>query len=43
MISDILVFLNKIGLILNIIGVVLEYDVLKLLVVYKIGFVCDKG
>lgn len=43
MISDILVFLNKIGLILNIIGVVLEYDVLKLLVVYIIGFVCDKG
>ena len=43
MASDILAFLNKTDLTLNITGVVLEHDALKPPTVHKVGLVSDKG
>ena len=43
MTSDILAFLNKTDLTLNITGVVLEYDASKPPVVDIVGLLCDKG
>ena len=43
MTGDILAFLNKTDLTLNITEVVLEYDASKPPVVHTVGLVCDKG
>ena len=43
MTRDILAFLNKTNLTLNITGVMLEYDASKPPVVHTVGLVCDKG